>query len=76
MRSIGGTVCSKSAQRSLYFREGLKFNRCASRLYVSSELRADFDQTSPPSLRECTPPNLGGECAVASRNTLPKKQVS
>ena len=28
---------------------------------VRNALRADFEQTAPPSLREGTPPNSGGE---------------
>ena len=36
--------------------------RSASRPFIRCALRAIFEQTAPPSLREGTPPNLGGEC--------------
>src|SRR5215471_17665509 len=42
-------------------REGLVLNRCASRISVRSALRANFEQTAPPPLREGSPPDSGGE---------------
>ena len=30
-----------------------------------SALRANFEQTAPPSLREGTPPNLGGDWSTS-----------
>src|SRR6478609_3566676 len=39
--------------------------RSASRKSIRSALRADFEQTAPPSLREGSPPNLGGDWSPA-----------
>ena len=43
-------------------REAHRLIRSASRPFIRCALRAIFEQTAPPSLREGTPPNLGGEC--------------
>src|SRR5262249_38098174 len=55
--------CSKLRSHLLDGRGALLFDRCAPRILIMSALRADFEQTAPPSLREGTPPNLGGEFA-------------
>src|SRR5215831_13834203 len=45
----------------LFKDEQYRLIRSASRMSVRNALRADFEQTAPPSLREGTPPDSGGE---------------
>ena len=58
-RSEAGAVCSKSRSVLSDIREAHRFIRSASRISIRS-LRI-FAQTAPPSLREGTPPDLGGD---------------
>ena len=60
-RSGGWGGLFKVARSALLmdFREALLIDRCATR--ISERMLRGFEQTAPPSLREGTPPNLGGE---------------
>ena len=60
-RSEAGAVCSKSRSVLSDIREAHRLIRSASRPSIRCALRAIFEQTAPPSLREGTPPNLGGD---------------
>ena len=62
-RSEAEAVCSKS-------RVAHRLITSASRKSIRSALRANFEQTAPPSLREGTPPDLGGE---SFRRLLPNQ---
>ncbi len=47
--------------------------RIASRKFIWNALRAGFEQTAPPSLREGSPPDSGGEFSIST--SLPKSHV-
>ena len=50
------------------FREAHRSIMSASRKSIRYALRAAFEQTAPPSLREGTPPDSGGDWSTAYKN--------
>ena len=63
-RSEAGAVCSKSRSLLSDIRETHQLIRSASRKSIRS-LRV-FEQTAPPSLREGTPPDSGGDWSTVT----------
>ncbi len=51
----------RAKPQTLFKDEQYRLIRSASRSSIGCALRADFEQTAPPSLREVTPPDSGGE---------------
>ena len=62
-RGLGRSVQSPAQRLLMNFREAHRLIRSASRKSIRS-LRV-FEQTAPPSLREGTPPNLGGDWSTS-----------
>src|SRR6476620_5410359 len=66
-RSEGrGGLFKARAQRALYRypRSAPIRTRSASRKFIWNALRANFGQTAPPSLREGSPPDSGGDSPI------------
>src|SRR6476646_11452841 len=66
-RSEGrGGLFKARAQRALYRypRSAPIRTRSASRKFIWNALRANFEQTAPPSLREGSPPDSGGDSPI------------
>ena len=75
-RSEGrGGLFKARAQRALcrYPRSAPIRTRSASRKFIWNALRANFEQTAPPSLREGSPPDSGGDSP--DLHILPKNQL-
>ncbi len=57
----GGAVCSKTRSHLMDIREALLFQSVRVASLCKERAARVFEQTAPPSLREGTPPNSGGE---------------
>ena len=65
-RSEDGGGLFKVAKRPFRYSRSAPIRiRSASRKFIRSALRANFEQTAPPSLREGSPPNLGGDWSTS-----------